>query len=418
MITNDVFKNILGIKENFEMPEKLMKVLIDPEQREGLITALMEHVEDMETDFLNEIFQNEHGDRDSLKQDFTPDCLCELVANISGPKKTCADICSGSGSLTIKKWAHNKNTYFYCEEVSSRTIPILLLNLCIRNISGKVIHGNSISMEINAIYRLDSGIKYSDISCEIPISSTEQFDTVIMNPPYSLKFDNIDIYKNDWRFKGFGIPPKKAMDYAFLLHGLSKLKDDGELFAIVPHGVLFRGGKEEEIRKNLIRENLIHAVIGLPDKLFLHTSIPVCIMVLKRNRKEKKILFIDASNEFEKCGKQNKLRKSDIDKISYTFLNYIDINKYSHVASAREIEENQYNLNIPRYVDNFEPEPVPDIIETLNNIRNIEGEIKKCENDILEMMKELCGITCEKDEEIKRATNIFEENIKSKYQKK
>ena len=103
MITNDVFKNILGIKENFEMPEKLMKVLIDPEQREGLITTLMEHVEDMETDFLNEIFQNEHGDRDSLKQDFTPDCLCELVSNISSPKKTCADICSGSGSLTIKK---------------------------------------------------------------------------------------------------------------------------------------------------------------------------------------------------------------------------------------------------------------------------------------------------------------------------
>lgn len=185
-------------------------------------------------------------------------------------------------------------------------------------------------------------------------------DAVVSNPPYSQKWDP----KNkefDPRFKEFGVAPKAKADYAFLLHELYHLEDDGIMTIVLPHGVLFRGGEEETIRKTLIERNHIEAIIGLPANIFFGTGIPTIIMVLKRSRSDSDVLIIDASKRFEKVGKHNKLRARDIREIVDTLRARKDVDKFAKIVSKDAIRENDYNLNIPRYVDSSEPEEVWDI---------------------------------------------------------
>src|SRR5690625_4029354 len=186
-----------------------------------------------------------------------------------------------------------------------------------------------------------------------------QFDAVVMNPPYSVKnWNGEDLKVTDPRFEIAGVlPPNSKGDYAFLLHGLYHLDQEGTMAIVLPHGVLFRGGTEGEIRKRLIERNHIDAVIGLPDKLFTNTGIPVIVMILKKNRTlDEPILIIDASKSFIKVGKQHVLQEKDIAKIVDTYIEKRAEVGYSHRATKKEIVENEYNLNIPRYIDTIDQE--------------------------------------------------------------
>lgn len=222
------------------------------------------------------------------------------------------------------------------------------------------------------------------------VDHPRSFDMVVANPPYSAHWDNNDNKMKDPRFKEYGgLAPKTKADYAFLLHGLYHLSNEGTMAIVLPHGVLFRGAKEEKIRKALLNKNQIDAVIGLPAGLFYSTGIPTLVMVLKKNKTNKDVMFIDASSNFEKGKNQNILRDDDISKIINTYKERKDVDKYAHIAPMSEIEENDFNLNIPRYVDTFEPEPEIDLGEVTKEIQENNKKIMENKNELLSMMKEL-----------------------------
>lgn len=227
------------------------------------------------------------------------------------------------------------------------------------------------------------------------IDHPRSFDAVVANPPYSAHWDNSESKLKDPRFNDYGkLAPKTKADYSFVLHSLYHLNEEGTMAIVLPHGVLFRGAAEGDIRKNLIEHqsgNRIYAVIGLPSNLFYGTGIPTIVMVLKKNRTSKDILFIDASNEFEKNKNQNKLSEANIDKIIKAYHERKVVPKYAHLASIEEIRANDYNLNIPRYVDTTEEEEEIDINEVKVLIEQDKKEIAELEAHIAEQFK-LLGI--------------------------
>lgn len=263
------------------------------------------------------------------------------------------DPTSGSGSLLINigkslsKYMDNPNGIkYYAQELKENTYNLTRMNLVMRGIIPSNIYArNGDTLEDDWPYFDDAD----------PIASYDPLyvDAVVSNPPYSQNW-NPSGKEMDPRYAGYGIAPKSKADYAFLLHDLYHLKPDGIMNIVLPHGVLFRGGEEGEIRKNLIENNKIDAIIGLPSNIFFGTGIPTIVMVLKQKRTNDDVLIIDASKGFIKEGKNNKLRDSDIKKIVDTFKKRLSIDKYSKVVSRDEIRQNDYNLNIPRYVDSSE----------------------------------------------------------------
>lgn len=263
------------------------------------------------------------------------------------------DPTSGSGSLLINigkslsKYMDNSNGIkYYAQELKENTYNLTRMNLVMRGIIPSNIYArNGDTLEDDWPYFDDAD----------PIASYDPLyvDAVVSNPPYSQNW-NPSGKEMDPRYAGYGMAPKSKADYAFLLHDLYHLKPDGIMNIVLPHGVLFRGGEEGEIRKNLIENNKIDAIIGLPSNIFFGTGIPTIVMVLKQKRTNDDVLIIDASKGFIKEGKNNKLRDSDIKKIVDTFKNRLSIDKYSKVVSRDEIRQNDYNLNIPRYVDSSE----------------------------------------------------------------
>jgi len=220
-----------------------------------------------------------------------------------------------------------------------------------------------------------------------------KFDVVIANPPFSLDKWGQEIAAGDRYGRFFrGIPPKSKGDWAFISHMLATATEGkGRVGVVVPHGVLFRGGQEGKIREAAIRENLLDAVIGLPANLFYGTGIPAALMIFDKSRKPSdrgKVLFIDAGHEFAQNTNQNKLRTQDIDKIVDTFQKCKTIDKYSHLASYTEIEENEFNLNIPRYVDTFEEEEEIDIAVVQKEIDQIESELAETQAKMNSYLKE------------------------------
>jgi len=199
--------------------------------------------------------------------------------------------------------------------------------------------------------------------------------------------EGLDPYK---RFS-WGVPPASKGDYAFVLHMLHSLAEGGRMGVVLPHGVLFRGASEGKIRKKIIDMNLLDAVIGLPSNLFFGTGIPACILIFKQNRDREDVLFIDASgdNYYEKGKNQNKLREEDINRIVNAYERYEDIEKFSHVATKKEIIENAYNLNIPRYVDTFEEEEMVDMDEVAERIKSIKTELAEVEGKMAKYLEEL-----------------------------
>lgn len=260
------------------------------------------------------------------------------------------DPTSGSGSLLInignsvaKHIDNENNIKYYAQELKQNTYNLTRMNLVMRGIlPDNIVTRNGDTLETDWPYFDDND----------PIGSYNPLyvDAVVSNPPYSQKWDS-DNKETDPRYSRYGLAPKTKADYAFLLHDLYHLKPDGIMAIVLPHGVLFRGGEEGLIRKNLIEQNNIDAIIGLPANIFFGTGIPTIIMVLKQKRSNTDVLIVDASKGFEKVGKNNKLRASDIKKIVDTVIARETNPKYSRVVTKNEIRENEYNLNIPRYVD-------------------------------------------------------------------
>ena len=220
----------------------------------------------------------------------------------------------------------------------------------------------------------------------------KKFDAVVANPPFSAKWSADPLFLQDERFSAFGkLAPSSKADMAFVQHMLHQLDDNGTMEVVLPHSVLFRGSSEGVIRQYLIEQmNVIDAVIGLPANIFYGTSIPTCILVLKKNRQHTgNILFIDASNEFEKQKNQNKLLPEHLDNIVAAVENRQDIEKYAHVATLQQVKDNDYNLNIPRYVDTFEAEDVIDLDAIAQALKALEVESQKTDAVISDFCKEL-----------------------------
>lgn len=216
------------------------------------------------------------------------------------------------------------------------------------------------------------------------------FDAVVANSPYSAHWDNSETKLKDPRFKDYGkLAPRTKADYAFVLHSLYHLGPEGTMAIVLPHGVLFRGAAEGVIRKTIIEKNYLDVVIGLPANIFYGTGIPTTILVFKKNRTVKDILFIDASREFEKAKNQNRLTSEHIDKIVRTYQQRADVERYAHVATLDEIRENDYNLNIPRYVDTFEQEKEIDLAEVRRQLEQDKREIAELEAKIAETLRTL-----------------------------
>ena len=296
------------------------------------------------------------------------------------------DPAMGSGSLlltvdgeVVKKCA--KTVHFFGQELNTTTYNLARMNLMMHDVEYQnMTLKNADSLELD----------WPDGPDSQGIDHPRMFDAVVENPPYSAHWDNNENKLKDPRFKPYGaLAPKTKADYSFLLHGLYHLKSDGTMAIILPHGVLFRGAKEGKIRQALIEKNQLDAVIGMPANLFYNTSIPTVILVLKKQRERKDILFIDASKNFEKGKNQNTLRDEDIDKIIETYKERKDIDKFSHVADLDEIKENDFNLNIPRYVDTFEEEPPVDIKKVSQELQDINKKIKETESEFLSMVNEL-----------------------------
>ena len=309
---------------------------------------------------------------------YTPQEVSEILSEIVVTGKTrlksVYDPTCGSGSLLLRTARGGNADTIYGQEKNPTTF-----NLCRMNM---LLHG----------------IKYKDFeihngdTLENDELGEHQFDAVVANPPFSAEWTAAEKFNNDDRFSKAGVlAPKSKADYAFILHMLYHLNDGGTMACVAPHGVLFRGAAEGKIRRFLIeKKNYIDAIIGLPANIFYGTSIPTCILVMKKCRQsDDNILFIDASKEFEKVKTQNKLRPEHIQKIIDTYRNRTEIEKYSHCATLKEIAENDYNLNIPRYVDTFEEEEEIDIKAVMAEIKELEAKRTELDAQIEVYLKEL-----------------------------
>ena len=305
--------------------------------------------------------------------------MSEIVAHHLRHKKeiTIYDPTSGSGSLLInigrsvaKHMTDDRNIKYYAQELKQNTYNLTRMNLVMRGI----LVDNLVTRNGDT---LETDWPYFDENDPIKTYCPLYVDAVVSNPPYSQKWDPAN-KDTDPRYARFGLAPKSKADYAFLLHELFHLKPDGIMTIVLPHGVLFRGGEEGAIRRKLIEQNHIDAIIGLPANIFFGTGIPTIVMVLKQKRETNDVLVIDASKGFEKVGKNNKLRASDIKRIADTVIARRTAPKFSRVVEREEIRENDYNLNIPRYVDSSEGDESWDIYASMF------GGIPKKEIDALE----------------------------------
>lgn len=302
---------------------------------------------------------------------------------------------SGSLMLHIRDYINQpENIKYHGQELNTTTFNLAKMNL--------ILHG---------VEKEDMNLRNGDtLNKDWPTDEPYTFDSVVMNPPYSAKWSADASFLDDSRFNRYGrLAPKSKADFAFLLHGFYHLKETGTMAIVLPHGVLFRGAAEGAIRKKLLEDGSIDAIIGMPANLFFGTSIPTTVIILKKNRTTRDVLFIDASQDFEKNKNQNKLSPENIDKIVETYIARKSIEKYAHVASFDEIKENDYNLNIPRYVDTFEEEEPVDMAAVGREIKEIREEKKKINAEIYEMIQSL-KFSEEDAEWMQGALDIFSEN--------
>jgi len=320
--------------------------------------------------------------------------LCRIAMSGQEDKKGLQvyDPCMGSASLMLSCKNYSKEPdyiKYYGQELMPSTYNLARMNMFLHRVLPENQH-------------LRNG---DTLDADWPTDEETEFDVVTMNPPYSAKWSADEGFKQDERFMDYGgkLAPKSKADYAFLLHGFYHLKQSGTMAIVLPHGVLFRGASEGEIRRILLENGSIYAVIGLPANMFYNTSIPTCIIVLKKHREGRDVLFVDASNLFEKEKKQNVMNKEHIDRVIKLYNDRKTVDKLSFLASYEDIEKNDFNLNIPRYIDTSEEEEEIDIRELSANLRNIDREIKESNEALMKMFGELTF----SDEDIKGAVEEF-----------
>ncbi len=310
---------------------------------------------------------------------YTPAEVATLLAKLLAPKpgETICDPACGSGSLLIRvaREVGGENFSLAGQEVNGGTWALCRMNMFLHGIDGARIEWGD-TLNSPKLVKDDQLMK---------------FDVVVANPPFSLdkwgaEHAAADRFRRFWR----GTPPKSKADYAFISHMLeTAVEDGGRVGVIVPHGVLFRGGAEGKIRKRIIEENLLDAVIGLPANLFFGTGIPAAILIFRKGRPNTDVMFIDASRDFSDDKKQSRLREEDIDRIVGAFQARGDIERYAHPASLDEINENEFNLNISRYVDTFEDEQEIDLGKVQSEIEELEAELVATRREIAKLLAEL-----------------------------
>lgn len=314
---------------------------------------------------------------------YTPQSVAKLMTQIvllnSKDKKgfTVYDAAMGSGSLLLnaKKYSNEPGTIAYFgQELNTSTYNLARMNM--------ILHGVPVANQ--HLHNADT------LDQDWPTEEPTNFDAVLMNPPYSAKWSASKGFLDDPRFSTYGtLAPKSYADFAFLLHGFYHLKDTGTMAIVLPHGVLFRGNAEGKIREALLKRGSIYAVIGLPANIFFNTSIPTVVIVLKKNHLSKDVYFIDSSKDFEKSKNQNLLLDNHIEKILNAYTQREEIDKFAHLAPFDEIVKNDYNLNIPRYVDTFEEEEPVDLKFLQQVIISTNNEIIDTERELLEMLDQL-----------------------------
>jgi type I restriction enzyme M protein len=363
-----------------------------PETRNLLIAKVLAHLdkidfklEDSESDVLGDAYeyliaQFASGAGKKAGEFYTPQQVSKILAKIvtldKKQLKNAYDPTCGSGSLLLRISKEAKVGEFFGQELNRTTY-----NLCRMN------------MILHDVHFSHFDIRQED-TLEHPQHLDQRFDAVVANPPFSAKWKGKEnpLNETDDRFSQYGrIAPSTKADFAFVQHMLYQLSDSGTMAIVLPHGVLFRGAAEGEIREYMIREqNYLDAVIGLPANLFYGTSIPACIMVFKKCRvNDENIFFIDASNDFEKVGNQNALTNEHVEKIMQTYQKRETVAKYAYLAPLSEVKENDYNLNIPRYVDTFEKEEVIDIEAVAKELQALEGKMQETDKIIAGFCKEL-----------------------------
>lgn len=327
---------------------------------------------------------------------YTPQGISSILSKIvtldcqdpkSGKKKKInkvLDFTCGSGSLLLNvrhEMGANGIGKIYGQEKNITTYNLARMNMLLHGVKDtefEIHHGDTLVNDWSILNNMNPSKKM-------------EFDAIVANPPFSYRWEPKEETAKDFRFSRYGLAPKSAADFAFLLHGFHYLSGDGTMAIILPHGVLFRGGKEETIRKKLLSDDNIDAVIGLPANLFYSTGIPVCILVLKKCRRTDDILFINASSEehYEKGKRQNSLRPEDINKIVETYQFRREENRYSRKVYMREIKDNGYNLNISRYVNLSKEEEKIDLAEVHRQLVATEEKIEAARQKHNDFLKEL-----------------------------
>lgn len=376
---------ILNLKWNYQMTENLMELLFDKSKRNAVFEQYLATNPDLTQDCFLAEFQESFAERSNLKQDYTPSSICQIMAHLCPTAQSVLDVCCGTGALTIAKWSFNPNATFYLEEYSKEAVAILLFNLSVRGINAEVRNCDVLTGEIFATYKLTKNGQFSDIEKVVLDWTNLKVDCVISNPPYSLIWQP----KDDVRFNGYPLPPKSKADYAFVLHGLYHLKETGTASYILPHGVLFRGNAEGKIRQLLIDNNHLDAVIGLPNKLFLATDIPVAILNFKKNRDSQNVLMMNADDLFEKAKNNNVMNETHIKTVIQAINERKFIDKLANIITPQDIKSNDYNLNLPRYVDKSEPAVIPNFLQEAKALLEITQSLDKSTQTLLQMMNGL-----------------------------
>lgn len=329
---------------------------------------------------------------------FTPSQVSKLVATLVRPRENdrIYDPTCGSGGLLLKayKMVPSGKVAIYGQEQNAQTWALCTMNMFLHSVDdARVWQGDTLSNPQNV--EGDALMKFQVVVANPPFSKDKWDSGFLSNTSLDAKGkkqEKMTASMDVWKRFDWGVPPSSKGDYAFVLHMLHSLDaENGRMAVVLPHGVLFRGASEGKIRRQLVELNLLDAVIGLPANLFYGTGIPACILVFRKNRTRRNVLFIDASGEgnYEKGKNQNILRDSDIERIVSVYESWENVDKYSYVASYDEIRENDFNLNIPRYVDTFEEEELVDIDEVKRNIASIEAELAEVQARMAKYLEEL-----------------------------
>lgn len=399
------FRNIEQINETFEnLFEDIdlysKKLGPTPQKQNQTIAAVMKELDSLDIsghagDILGDAYEYLIGQfaSDSGKKAgefYTPQAVSHLMTQIVFQGRedqkgfSLYDPTMGSGSLLLnaKRYSRQASTVsYYGQELVTSTYNLARMNM--------ILHG--VAIENQHLSNADT------LDKDWPTDEPTDFDGVLMNPPYSLNWSADAGLLQDPRFSNFGVlAPKSKADFAFLLHGYYHLKQGAGVMAIVlPHGVLFRGNAEKKIRQHLLEEGAIDTVIGLPANIFFNTSIPTTVIILKKDRTNRDVLFIDASQEFDKGKNQNTMTEAHIDKILEAYTKRETVDKFAYLANFEEIKNNDYNLNIPRYVDTFEEEEVTPLPEIAQKMAELDAQIAETDRDLEAMLAQLVGTTPE-----------------------